>query len=95
MNDPTLYLCKNAACTLGTVQQPGRFTGGITALQKHLLTGAPLEALEDGVDHGEGICPNCGLPGEPYDAAKATSDAVKEAKARHELELAAIKEGVS
>jgi hypothetical protein len=90
----TLYVCKNAACTLGTAQQFGRFTGGITAEQKHLLTGQPVEALKKGVDYGDGVCTNCGQPGEPYDKAKATASAVAEAKKRHAEELAALKEGV-
>ena len=94
MAKPTVYVCKNPACTLGAVGQLGRFTDGISADQKHLLTGTPLEALESGVDYGEGICPNCGHAGEAYDKAKATATAVAEAKERHAAELAALKEGV-
>jgi hypothetical protein len=90
----TLYVCKNPACALGAVGQLGRFTGGITAEQKHLLTGAPVETLKKGVDYGDGVCMNCGQPGEPYDTAKATASAVAEAKRRHAEELAALKEGV-
>jgi hypothetical protein len=93
--DVVLYVCKNPACTLGTVGQLGRFTGGITAEQKHLLTGAPVETFKEGVDYGEGVCTNCGQPGETYDVAKATATAVAEAKERHAAELAAIKEGVA
>lgn len=63
--EPTLYECHNAACSLGAVGQPGRFTDGATAEQVALLTGAPADSLEDGVDYGEGVCPNCGQPGEP------------------------------
>lgn len=91
----TLYVCKNAACTLGTAGQLGRFTGGISAEQKHLLTGAPLESLVEGSDYGDGVCPNCGHQGEPYDQEKATAAAVKETKARHAAELATIQEGVA
>ena len=58
------YECHNPACVLGTVGQPGRFTGGITKEQVNLLTGAPADALEKGKDYGDGICPNCGTKGE-------------------------------
>lgn len=95
MPEKTLYVCKNPACTLGTLSQVGRFTGGITADQKHMLTGAPIESLVDGVDYGEGVCTNCGQPGEPYDVEKATRTAVAEAKARHAAELEALKAGVN
>lgn len=57
------YECANKACSLGTVGAPGRFTGGITSEQVTLLTGKPAEQQEKGVDHGEGICPNCGKSG--------------------------------
>lgn len=90
-----LYVCKNKGCTLGSTQQLGRFTGGITAQQKHMLTGHPADQLEKGVDYGDGICPNCGVPGEEYDPAKAAAAALAEAKARHEAEIAAIKAGVN
>ncbi len=63
MSAATVYECHNKACTLGTRQQPGRFTGGITADQVTLLTGAPAEHLEKGKDFGEGFCPNCGAKG--------------------------------
>jgi len=53
------YLCKNKACTLGTPQQPGRFTGGITKEQATMLSGDPDP------DHGPGVCPNCGKKGVP------------------------------
>jgi hypothetical protein len=95
MAEPILYLCNNPACSLGAVAHPGRFTGGITADQKHILTGSPLESLVEGVDYGEGVCTNCGQPGERYDVAKATAAAVKEAKARHAAELEALKGGVA
>lgn len=95
MADATLHVCKNPACALGSLEQLGRFTGGITAEQKHMLTGRPLESLVEGTDYGEGVCTNCGQPGEPYDVEKATKTAVAEAKARHAAELAALKEGVN
>jgi hypothetical protein len=57
------YECTNPACSLGTVGEPGRFTGGITNEQLHLLTGQPLEELKSGTDHGPGFCPNCGQKG--------------------------------
>lgn len=54
-----MYRCDNVACTVGPRSEPGYFTGGITADQVHKLTGRPVEELVDGVDYGEGICPNC------------------------------------
>ena len=63
MPEKQVYLCANPACILGTPDNPGRFTDGMTAQQKHLLTGAPLESLKDGSDYGTGVCPNCGKPG--------------------------------
>ena len=57
------YECKNAACTLGTVGEPGRFTGGITKEQVHLVTGKPVDSLNKDEDYGAGFCPNCGQKG--------------------------------
>jgi hypothetical protein len=51
------YLCTNKACSLGSSQQPGRFSGGITKEQAVMLSGDP-EA-----EHGKGVCPNCGQKG--------------------------------
>ncbi len=62
MSKTTLYECTNPACSLGTVGNPGRFTGGITKEQVTLLTGKPAEHLEPG-EHGNGVCPNCAKPG--------------------------------
>lgn len=61
--EPKTYECHAAHCALGEVGAPGLFTGGITAEQNHLLTGAPLEELVEGKDYGDGICPNCGTKG--------------------------------
>lgn len=38
------------------------FTAGLTRDQKHLLTGTPVEVLdeEENKTWGEGFCPNCG-----------------------------------
>jgi hypothetical protein len=52
------YLCENPACALGAVGQPGRFSGGITQDQATALTGNP-----EPEHHGQGVCPNCGVPG--------------------------------
>lgn len=52
-----VYECTNAACSLGTVGNPGRFTSGITKQQAINLSGNP-EA-----EHGPGYCPNCGKKG--------------------------------
>jgi hypothetical protein len=62
--EPTLYRCENPACSLGTVGAPGHFTGGISAEQVNVLTGKPVELVEDD-EYGEGVCPNCGKPGTP------------------------------
>ncbi len=61
--EPKYYQCHNLACSLGARNAPGHFTGGITAAQVNLLTGAPEESLEEGKDYGDGICPNCGEKG--------------------------------
>src|SRR5437870_887762 len=60
-----LYRCENKTCTVGPRSEPGYFTGGVTANQVVLLTGRPLESLVDGVDYGEGICPNCATKATP------------------------------
>ncbi|HLA25216.1 MAG TPA: hypothetical protein VJ206_07470 [bacterium] len=57
MAKTTTYLCENPACSLGAVGYPGRFTGGITEAGALMLTGNP------DANHGDGICPNCGKPG--------------------------------
>jgi len=54
-----VYRCEYVACSLGGVGQPGYFTGGITKEQVTLLTGDP-----EPEHHGDGVCPNCGQPGE-------------------------------
>lgn len=59
-----LYRCENPACPLGSLKQPGLFTGGITANQVFVLTGRPEDTLEEGEDFGEGFCPTCGVEGE-------------------------------
>lgn len=59
----TKYLCENPACVLGVPGQPGRFSGGITSEQLHLLTGRPADELVEGEDYGDGFCPNCGHAG--------------------------------
>jgi hypothetical protein len=60
-----LYLCKNAdGCSLGTRGEAGYFTGGMTDEQANVITGKPVDAMERGVDYGQGICPNCGEAGE-------------------------------
>lgn len=60
-----LYRCDNVdRCALGARGEPGYFTGGITAEQSNVITGKPVDAMEEGVDFGLGICPNCGESGE-------------------------------
>lgn len=63
---PARYRCDNPVCTLGTVGAPGHFTGGIAAEQITVLTGKPVEHL-DQAEFGEGVCPNCGKPGTKED----------------------------
>lgn len=86
-----LYVCHNPACTLGSIHDPGRFAGGMTAQGKHLLTGAPPESLKEGDDYGDGICPNCGQKAELFDQQKEKEAALKDAKEAYEAQVAAIK----
>ena len=58
------YTCKNPACPLGSVGQPGYFSGGISKEQVNILTGQPVDDLKSGEDFGPGFCPNCGQKGE-------------------------------
>lgn len=51
----TLFYCKK--CDMD-------FTDGASAEGVNLLTGKPVESLEEGEDFGEGVCPNCGNKGE-------------------------------
>lgn len=53
-----VYECENPNCALGTVGQPGRFTGGASKEFVTVLTGDP-----EPENHGAGVCPNCGQPG--------------------------------
>jgi hypothetical protein len=62
-----VYHCTNSACVLGSVKDPGRFTGGISAEQVNLRTGRPVEEMTRGVDYGEGFCPVCGEKGKPIE----------------------------
>lgn len=57
------YECHNPACVLGTVENPGRFTGGITKEALNVLTGKPVDDMKSGEDYGPGFCPNCGQKG--------------------------------
>lgn len=61
------YHCTNTACVLGSVKDPGRFTGGISAEQVNLRTGRPVEEMVRGADYGEGFCPVCGDQGKPIE----------------------------
>lgn len=51
----TLYHCDNDNID---------FTGGAEAENIAILTGKPLESLDEGEDYGEGFCPNCGKKAE-------------------------------
>lgn len=90
-----LYRCENPACTLGTVANPGRFTGGITSEQVNVLTGRPVESLKKGEDYGDGFCPNCGQQGVEHTDADSQKDALSAAKAAYEAQVKEIKEGVA
>ncbi len=57
------YVCSNKSCVLGTPGNPGRFSGGISKEQVHLMTGKPVDDLKSGEDYGAGFCPNCGQKG--------------------------------
>ena len=52
-----LYECANEVCSLGTLQNPGRFSDGLTP------EGAAVLGLNPDNPTGEGICPNCGTKG--------------------------------
>lgn len=54
---PKLYECHNEFCSLGTLANPGRFSGGMTP------EGAAVLGLNPDNPTGEGICPNCGTEG--------------------------------
>lgn len=58
-----VYECHNKSCVLGATKEPGRFTGGISAQQKYMMTGNPIENMKEGTDYGDGFCPNCGEKG--------------------------------
>lgn len=53
-----VYECENKSCTLGTRDQPGRFSGGAEPEQITVITGNP-----EPEHYGEGVCPNCGEKG--------------------------------
>ena len=92
----TLYVCKNPACLLGTQGRPGRFTGGITRTQKHLLTGTPERDLVKDVDYGEGIC-FCGTKEyvEKWNPDVALKTELRHAKEHYDAKVAELKkEGV-
>lgn len=56
-----VYRCENTSCPLGSREDPGKFSSGMTAEFFFLTTGNPNGV--EGEDWGEGICPNCGKPG--------------------------------
>lgn len=107
-NDPTLYVCKNPRCELGTLGQLGRFTSGLTAEARSLKTGEPVETLIEGKDYGEGFCPHTSCmerkpdgswivsKGEKFDPRKALAAALAEAEADHKARVKALRaEGVA
>jgi hypothetical protein len=63
MAEAEIYECTNEVCILGIQENPGYFTGGITATQANLKTGKAEDEMEEGKDYGEGVCPECGTPG--------------------------------
>lgn len=72
-----LYVCTNERCTLGSRDTHGVFTGGMTPQGRALLTGEPEDQQKKGKHHGEGICPNCGEPGQPYDPVKMREESIR------------------
>lgn len=60
MAEKKTYQCTNPACSLGTLGNPGRFTGGIGKAQVTLLTGNQEPQASE---YGAGVCPNCAKPG--------------------------------
>jgi hypothetical protein len=59
-----------------------------------LLTGRPeSEEWEEGVDYGEGVCPNCAHKGEPLDPEVEKERALADAREQYEAQVAAIKGG--
>jgi len=58
------YECHNPECDLGGTADVGQFTGGRT--EEIAWLRKPLDHSrepKEGVDFGEGICPNCGVKG--------------------------------
>jgi len=87
-----LYHCENTQCPQGTVGSKGRFSGGISPEGVTLLTGRPeTDEWEEGVDYGEGVCPNCAKPGVPIDPEAEVEAALADAKDAYEAQVRAIK----
>ena len=63
MSKYKIFECTNPSCALGSSKTPGQFTGGITAEYRSLVTGQPVEVIEDLGEYGDGWCPNCGEQG--------------------------------
>lgn len=57
------YTCENKDCPQGARGEPSQFSGGMTAEQRNLLTGEPVDDMKEGTDYGDGICPTCGVKG--------------------------------
>jgi len=98
MAEPQLYVCKNPGCELGTTEQLGRFTGGMTQTAFFLRTAMPEAQQEEGVHYGEGLCPNCvkdgkGVPGEKWSAKKDLDGKIEAAEKQHKERLATIRKG--
>lgn len=91
-SDPQVYVCTSEGCVLGTTDNPGKFTGGISSGQKFVLTGQPEDQQKEGQDYGEGICPNCGKPGQKFTQTDAKKEALASAKAAYDAQVAQIEE---
>jgi hypothetical protein len=78
-----LYECTNESCILGVQENPGYFSGGITATQANLKTGKAEDEMEEGKDYGEGVCPECGTPGTEL-GELVTLEGEDEFEGRHE-----------
>jgi hypothetical protein len=86
-----LYVCENPACPLGSRATGGVFAGGITAEQRNMLTGEPVEHMKKGVHYGEGFCPNCGEEAKPYDRADERAAHLREQIKAMQDELKGLK----
>lgn len=70
------FECHNPHCPLNRPDQPGRFTGGVTAAYLHILTGDPIPSEVEPAEVKLGYCPSCGEEGTPAEDQHVTHDCV-------------------